>query len=58
MAKQTFTEIKKELDELKSRIKDGSIEVKDRIGKKDFYQGMVYGACAMAIIVILKHIIF
>lgn len=49
MAKQTFTQAKAKIQELEMEL----AQAKQRVGKKDFYQGMAWGAGAVAVIAIL-----
>ncbi len=58
MGKQTFTEIKQELEDLKTKIKNEAGDAKKRFGKKDFLQGYLWGAATVVILYTIKHFIF
>ncbi len=58
MAKQTFKEIKEELEATKANLTKALEAGKQRVGKKDFYQGIVWGAAVTVILFIIKHLIF
>ncbi len=52
--KFTFADAKKEIKELKEEL--GS--AKKRLSKKDFYQGMAWGAAGAILLYVAAHIIF
>ncbi len=58
MAKQTFKEIKEELEETKANLTKALEAGKQRVGKKDFYQAYIYGASTVIVILVLIKIIF